>query len=102
MTFPGLRIIAIGALCLAATWGVSSQDLDPESFDINRDMGFILIAEQMGEAIRDTVSLFASDASLVIRITTLFYNALFDAIAPYTPSAVGIYSHLGRRQEHLC
>jgi hypothetical protein len=38
-----------------------------------------------------------SDAPIIIRITTLMNNAWFDAIAPYHPTAVGIYSHLGRR-----
>lgn len=38
-----------------------------------------------------------NDASLVVRMTTLLENAWFDAIAPYHPTAVGIYSKLGRR-----
>src|SRR5262245_55175889 len=38
-----------------------------------------------------------NDASLVLRVTTLITNGWFDAIAPYHPSAVGVYSRLGRR-----
>jgi len=38
-----------------------------------------------------------SDAPVILRITTLMTNAWFDAIAPYHPTAVGVYSHLGRR-----
>ncbi|MBO0883644.1 MAG: vanadium-dependent haloperoxidase [Mycobacterium sp.] len=38
-----------------------------------------------------------SDASLVVRYTTLLENAWFDAIAPYHPTAIGVYSNLGRR-----
>ena len=37
------------------------------------------------------------DATLVLRFTTLITNAWFDAIAPYHPTAVGVYSRLGRR-----
>ena len=37
------------------------------------------------------------DATLVLRTTTLLTNAFFDAIAPYHPTAVGVYSRLGRR-----
>jgi hypothetical protein len=37
------------------------------------------------------------DATLVLRTTTLLTNAFFDAIAPYNPTAVGVYSQLGRR-----
>ena len=38
-----------------------------------------------------------NDAPLVLRHTTLITNAWFDAIAPYHPTAVGVYSRLGRR-----
>jgi len=43
------------------------------------------------------VSPTASDASLVLRITTLVTNSWFDAVVPYHPTAVGVYSRLGRR-----
>ncbi len=36
-------------------------------------------------------------ATLVVRFTTLLTNAWFDAAAPYHPTAVGIYSRLGRQ-----
>ena len=39
----------------------------------------------------------AGDATLVLRATTLITNSWFDAVAPYHPTAVGIYSDLGRR-----
>jgi hypothetical protein len=37
------------------------------------------------------------DASLILRWTVTVANAWFDAIAPYHPTAVGVYSRLGRR-----
>ena len=37
------------------------------------------------------------DATLVLRFTTMITNGWFDAIAPYHPTAVGVYSNLGRR-----
>ena len=43
------------------------------------------------------VSNSGGDATLVLRVTTLVTNAWFDATAPYHPSAVGVYSRLGRR-----
>lgn len=39
----------------------------------------------------------ASDASLVLRATAMVSNSWFDAIAPYHPTAVGVYSRLERR-----
>ncbi|MFP5379974.1 MAG: vanadium-dependent haloperoxidase, partial [Vicinamibacteria bacterium] len=38
-----------------------------------------------------------NDAPIVLRTTTIITNAWFDAIAPYHPTAVGVYSNLGRR-----
>jgi hypothetical protein len=43
------------------------------------------------------VSPTANDATLVLRLTTLITNGWFDAAAPYHPTAVGVYSRLGRR-----
>ena len=43
------------------------------------------------------VSTSAGDATLVLRFTTIITNGWFDAIAPYHPTAVGVYSRLGRR-----
>ena len=42
-------------------------------------------------------SVSPGDATLVLRTTTLITNAMFDAIAPYNASAVGVYSRLPRR-----
>lgn len=46
------------------------------------------------------VSPSGGDATLVLRITTLVTNAWYDATAPYHATAVGVYSHLGRRPEN--
>lgn len=43
------------------------------------------------------VSPTGGDATLVLRVTTLVANSWYDATAPYHPTAVGVYSHLGRR-----
>jgi hypothetical protein len=37
------------------------------------------------------------DATIVLRFTSMLTNAWFDATAPYHPTAVGVYSSLGRR-----
>jgi hypothetical protein len=42
-------------------------------------------------------SVSPGDASLILRYTTVITNGWFDAIAPYHPTAVGVYSRLGRR-----
>lgn len=45
------------------------------------------------------ISPSGGDATLVLRLTTLVTNSWFDATAPYHPTAVGVYSRLGRRPE---
>lgn len=47
--------------------------------------------------VRQIVSAKGNDATLVSRVATLASVAQFDAVAPYTPGWVGIYSRLGRR-----
>ena len=38
-----------------------------------------------------------NDAPHILRLVVVIDNAWFDAIAPYHPTAVGVYSRLGRR-----
>jgi hypothetical protein len=37
------------------------------------------------------------DATIVLRFTTMITNSWYDATAPYHPTAIGVYSDLGRR-----
>jgi hypothetical protein len=96
---------------VAILGGALSRDLSPASslalaartsqgaaFDFDHGNAPIeVIIPAAVDAIFSSISPVASDASLVMRITTVITNAWFDAIAPYHPSAVGVYSHLGRR-----
>jgi hypothetical protein len=61
-----------------------------------------LVIPRVISAITTSVSPSAGDATLVLRITTLVTNAWFDAIAPFHPTAVGVYSRLGRRPVRDC
>src|SRR5687767_14034524 len=87
------RITIVAALFLA---GVAVPE-GAETFDF--DTGIAPIEVLIPHAIPAifSVSPDASDASLVLRMTTLITNGWFDAIAPYHPTAVGVYSALGRR-----
>ena len=46
---------------------------------------------------RSQVSPRANDASVLFRYVQLMINAAFDAVAPYHPTAVGVYSRMPRR-----
>ena len=43
------------------------------------------------------VSPSTADATLLLRITTLMINVFYDAVAPYHPTAVGIYTQHSHR-----
>jgi hypothetical protein len=55
----------------------------------------VIIPEYVVPAIYADIA--PSDATILLRITTEITNAWFDAIAPYHPTAIGVYSNLGRR-----
>lgn len=70
------------------------------SFDFNAGNAAIeVVIPAVVPVIYQHVSPSAGDATLVLRITTLITNSWYDATAPYHPTAVGVYSHLGRRPE---
>jgi hypothetical protein len=49
------------------------------------------------EVVIDDISPNASDPSLLLRITAMSSNAWFDAIAPYHPTARGVYTNIANR-----
>lgn len=76
----------------------SIKNIKAESFDFERGNAAIeVIIPRVVPVIFQRVSPSGGDAPLVLRFTTLITNSWFDAIAPYHPTAVGIYSRLGRR-----
>ena len=55
-----------------------------------------IVITNVAPVIFQFVSPTGGDATLVLRVTTLVTNSWYDATAPYHPTAVGVYSHLGR------
>jgi hypothetical protein len=89
----------VGALVMvmgvAAPVSASAPVINGFDFDNGNAFTDVMIPE-VAPAIL-AVSPGGNDASLVLRFTTLLDTGLFDAIAPYHPTAVGVYSRLGRR-----
>lgn len=91
-----LKSTAAGGIFVAVTFIAGLPAASAQAFDFDRGNAPI-------QVIIPTVVpvIFASvapgDATLVLRSTTLITNAMFDAIAPYNASAVGVYSRLPRR-----
>src|SRR5262245_20934491 len=93
------RYAITGVLCvLAVAMTPRTPTVRSSGFDFdNGNAGVEVIIPRVIPAILSSVSATASDATLVLRTTTIITNAWFDAIAPYHPKAVGVYSRLGRR-----
>ncbi|MFJ2967577.1 vanadium-dependent haloperoxidase [Streptomyces collinus] len=56
-----------------------------------------LIYPRLGDPIKKLVSSTGMDATLITRVGAMVETGWFDAVAPYHPTAKGIYSDLGRR-----
>lgn len=75
----------------------SAQDAEPSPFDLATDNAAVGIVIQAAVPAIFELSPTGGDATLVLRVTTLITNSWFDAVAPYHPTAIGVYSDLGRR-----
>jgi hypothetical protein len=83
-------------VALALVGPVPSAQTPPFDFDFDTgNSGIEVIIPAVIPALVQTTTL--NDAPIILRHTTIITNAWFDAIAPYHPTAVGVYSRLGRR-----
>ena len=82
---------AVVIAALLAAGGARAQAFD---FDNGNAILQVVIPQSQGTL---SGAVGPGDASLILRVTTISTTAWFDAIAPYHPTAVGIYSRLGRR-----
>lgn len=94
-----LRSIALGVAITVGSIPVAlAQEPETSSYDIFNGHAYSeLVIPAVVPAIYQSISPTAGDATLVLRATAILTNAWFDAIAPYHPTAVGVYSNLGRR-----
>ncbi len=87
------RVIVV--LFALAFWvvGRPAAAFDPDTGNAAVEVVIPTIAPVIFQEVSPT----GGDATLVLRVTTLTTNSWFDASAPYHPSAVGVYTRLGRR-----
>ena len=93
-------VLGIGIVFSAFVMSGSSErtfaQMPNPNFDFDTgNAGIEVIIPTVIPALAQTTGL--NDAPIILRHTTLITNAWFDAIAPYHPTAVGVYSRLGRR-----
>jgi hypothetical protein len=91
--------LAILALVLTALLGPGTP-ASGASFDFDTGNAFLEVYLPHGQqALALAEAPAPSDASIVLRITTIGDGSMYDAIAPYDPNgtAVGVYTRLGHR-----
>ena len=92
------RHLTMGAIIAAGMLSIGGRTPSAQVPPFNLDTGNAAIEVIIPSVIPALVQTTAlNDAPIIIRHTTLITNAWFDAIAPYHPTAVGVYSRLGRR-----
>jgi len=73
----------------------AKADLDPNI----TNAPFQVIIPAGIQVVQEELSPNANDPTTIFRITAMVSNAWFDAIAPYHPTAVGVYSRIPTRPE---
>lgn len=79
--------------CLQEQRTAQAQSFD---FDTGNAAAELVIPRAI-PAILQSISPGANDPPVILRITALTTTGWFDAIAPYHPTAIGVYSRIGRR-----
>ena len=73
-------------------------DDDPPQLDLDRaNVLACVIVPRAANYFQSVVSPTANDVSILFQYVSMMMVGGFDAIAPYHPTAVGVYSRLGRR-----
>lgn len=92
------RWLAAGCaiLLLGVFAGPTSAGPAP-AVDLDKDNALLLLLAATEDPERRYISPDGSDVTLIVHYDAILATAIFDAVAPYHPTAVGIFSNLGRR-----
>lgn len=90
--------IAVSATGFAEAKTENPQPPSTQVFNLETGhAAFEVIYPAVGPRLRTWIGQVAMDGTLVLRVSANMEGAWYDATAPYHPTAVGIYSDLGRR-----
>lgn len=88
----------LSLVLLAVPAGAGLRNAATPTFDLDHGNAVAeLVFPALNQAQGATISADGSDVPLIVDHAMLLELAWFDAIAPYNPKAVGIFSNLGRR-----
>jgi hypothetical protein len=89
---------AAAALVLGHSGTAAAQPGEPPEIDFDFDTDNFIRDLVSGNDPRSFEDIIAPmDVTLLMRVTHFATTAWFDAVAPYHPTAVGVYSRIGRR-----
>lgn len=93
-----LCALLLGAVATTGSSAVPEQNTAETTFNFDTgNAATEVIFPRTEEPLRRLISPGGGDATLILRVAAEVEASWFDAIAPYHPTAVGIYSDLGRR-----
>ncbi|WP_299881370.1 vanadium-dependent haloperoxidase [uncultured Cocleimonas sp.] len=95
-SFNKIKVFISIVFLVLSSYQLRNANAMPYDFD-NGNAAVDVVITTIAPTIFQTVSPSGGDATLVLRVTTLVTNSWFDATAPYHPTAVGVYTRLGRR-----
>ncbi|MFW6691087.1 DUF6851 domain-containing protein [Streptomyces sp. MAR4 CNX-425] len=95
-------LVAMGTAAAAAPLlprGAAAADRADAAADFDFDTGNALgyIFPFIQGSLREAITPLGNDATVFVHFSSIEWAAFFDAYAPYHPTAVGLYSDLGRR-----
>lgn len=97
-TVPAYPAQALLALFLVFLTAPAARAAAAPPFDFETGNAAVeIVIPTVAPVIFQQVSPTGGDATLVLRVTTMTTNSWYDATAPYHPTAVGVYTRLGRR-----
>ncbi|MFC9915233.1 vanadium-dependent haloperoxidase [Streptomyces sp. NPDC127197] len=92
----GLSLVGNAGTALAARSSGTAADPAPDfNFDTGNSVRELFVEGR--QAAGGLKAIAPMDVTMMIRVTQMAQLAWFDAVAPYHPTAVGVYSKLGRR-----
>ena len=98
LLFIVLASLLVGGAAQAQLPPIPAPPMPPFQLDAGHPLAQVIIPKLIPVLVRD-VSPALNDVTLVPRVTNALLTAMVDALAPYHPTAVGIFTRFERRPQ---